>query len=200
MFHRSKNAAQGQIWPKTVFSNFKLGAKSAFCLIAILLHENIKRKKYYNKKMEIYIGILLTFILPWCLGIILYFKDKKIIATIVPFASMLGYTFNTIGLEGGFFSSLSSMPPHIAFILGNIGLLSIESCVLIYSIRHTKIKPFFWLFIITIIATLIDVIFIHIGILTYRNGWNIPCTILGYFISFNIIYLYYLWLRKIVIL
>ncbi len=152
--------------------------------------------------MRSYLGILGSFLLPWTIGIIFFLKDKKIFATIVPFATMLAYILNTIGIDFGFFYPLSAeyFKPHMLAILANTGLLPVLSSIFIYTIVHTKIKPIISNIIITVIATSIDFIFIAFKLLEYEKGWNYMCSMIAYFISFSIIYFYYLWLKKLIIL
>ena len=152
--------------------------------------------------MRLFAVILLSFILPWTLGIILYVKDKRMVVTIVPLACMLGYVLNTVGIDYGFFYPLpmDGIKPHTVAIFPNTGLLPIESCLFIYAVRHTKLKLVLLDIGISAISGLIDVIFIAVRFLAYNKGWNIPWTMLIYLISFYVIYLYYLWLKKLSIL
>ena len=148
---------------------------------------------------KLYIVILFSFILPWFIGIFLYFKDKQIIVTIAPFACMLGFILNTIGIDLGYFypPQLGNIKPHTIAILPNIGLLAIISCAFIFAVCHTKIKPFILNLLFTVIATPIDMILIYYKFLEYNKGWNILLTSLAYIISFYIIYFYYLWIKKL---
>lgn len=152
--------------------------------------------------MRLFVIISLSFILPWILGIVLYFKDKRMVVTIVPFACMLGYVLNTVGIDCGFFYALpiSGIKPHTIAIFPNTGLLPIESCLFIYAVRHTKFKLALLEIVISAISSLADVISIAARFLVYNKGWTIPWTMLMYLISFYVIYLYYLWLKKLSIL
>ena len=152
--------------------------------------------------MKLYIIIFSSFVLPWAVGIVFFLKDKKIFVTIAPFSIMLAYIFNTIGIDLGLFYPMpvKYLEAHTLAIFPNVGLLTVLSCIFIYLVAHIKIKPIILNIIITVIATSIDSIFIAAGFLEYNRGWNYLHSIVMYFISFSIIYLYYLWLKKLVVL
>lgn len=152
--------------------------------------------------MKLYIVIFFSFILPWFIGILLYSMDKQIIVTIAPFACTLGFILNTIGMDLGYFYPLQigKIKPHTVAIFPNTGLLAIESCLLIFMIHHTKYKTIILNLLMTIVSTLIDMIFIYFNFLEYKKGWNIPLTSLAYIIAFYVIYFYYLWMKKMEII
>ncbi|HEY5584530.1 MAG TPA: CBO0543 family protein [Ruminiclostridium sp.] len=152
--------------------------------------------------MRLFIIIFSCFILPWTVGIIFFFKDKKIFTTIAPFAAILAFILNTIGIDLGLFYPLpvEYLKANTVSIFADIGILSVLSCMFIYLVAHTKIKPIILNIVITVIATSIDWIFIATKFLEYDKGWNYLFSILMYFISFGIINLYYLWLKKLAIL
>jgi hypothetical protein len=148
--------------------------------------------------MKLYILIFLSFILPWIVGINIYLKDKKIIMIIAPFAAMLSFILNTPGIDYGFFypSPVNNIKLHTLAILPSIGFFSILSCLFVFTIRYTKISPLYSSFIFAIIGCAADLVYIGAGFLKYNNGWNILFSFLGFLISFSIIYLYYLALKK----
>lgn len=148
--------------------------------------------------MKLYNIIFFSFIFPWFIGIFLYFKDKQIILTIAPFSCTVGFILNTIGIDLGYFYPLTSGNTylHTVTIFPNIGLLSVETCFFIYAIRHTRINLTILNLLVSAISTLIDMIFIFAKLLEYNKGWNIPLSFLVYFVTFIVIYFYYLWIKK----
>lgn len=155
-----------------------------------------------SSNTKLYIIIIFCLIVPWFIGAFLYFKDKQLIVIIAPLACSLSFILNTIGIDLGYFypPQLGNIKPHTIAIFPNIGLITIQSCIFIFMIRHTKIKVVIINLLITIIATLIDMIFLYTNILVYRKGWTIPASIVMYFLSFYIIYFYYLWIKKLQIM
>jgi len=152
--------------------------------------------------MKLYILIFLSFILPWVIGINIYLKDKKIILIIAPFCAMLSFLLNTPGVDYHLFypAPISTIKAHTLAILPSIGLFCILSCLFVFSIRHSKIKPIYLNIIYSIIGCLADLMFITTGFLKYDNGWNMLFSLLGFLVSFNIIYIYYIVLRKFALL
>jgi hypothetical protein len=74
------------------------------------------------------------------------------------------------------------------------------SCLFVFTIRYTKISPLYSSFIFTIIGCAVDLVFIGAGFLNYSKGWNIPFSFLAFLVSFSIIYLYYLALKKLALI
>jgi hypothetical protein len=151
---------------------------------------------------KLYIIIVFCFIIPWFIGIFLYFKDKQLIVTIAPFACAIGFILNTIGIDLGCFYPLQigNIKPHTLAIFPNVGLLTIESCIFIFMVHHSRIKLLILNLVLTTIASVIDSIFLYTNILVYKKGWNIPFTLLTYFLTFYIIYFYYLRIKKLLII
>lgn len=148
--------------------------------------------------MRLLIIIIASFLLPWTVGIV-FIRDKKIVTIIAPFSSMVAYVLNTIGIDLGLFYPLpvEHLKTHTVSIFANIGILPVLSCLFIYFVTRTKIKPIVLNIAISIISTLIDSIFISAKYLEYAHGWDFLHSLLFYNISFCMIYLYYLWLKKI---
>jgi hypothetical protein len=148
---------------------------------------------------KLYSIIILCFILPWIIGIFLYFKDKGMMVTIAPFSCSIGFILNTIGIDLGYFypMQIGNMKPHTIAIFANIGLLTVEACIFIYLIAHTKIRVVILNLILSVIASLLDMIFIYANILVYTKGWNLQFSLLTYFLTFFVIYLYYLWIKNL---
>jgi hypothetical protein len=148
--------------------------------------------------MSIYIVIFLSFVLPWVVGVNIYHYDKKIILFLAPFSSMLSFLFNTPGIEYGlFYPTLDSSIKILTLsIIPNIGAFCILPCLYIYCIRHSKIKPAFLSIIFAAVGCIADLVYISAGYLKYDNGWNILLSCLCFFITLNIVYLYYLALKK----
>lgn len=152
--------------------------------------------------MKIYILIFLTLIIPWIIGINIYHKDKKIILVIAPFSSMLSFVLNTPGIEYGLFypQQVTNIRMLTLSILPSIGSFCILPCMFIFCIRHSKLKPIILNIIFIIVGSMSDLMFIAAGFLKYSDQWNIYFSAIGFFISYNIIYLYYLLLKKLTII
>ena len=147
--------------------------------------------------MKLFITILIGFILPWIIGAVLYFKDSRVIAVISPISCAIAFILNTLGIILGYFSpQVDNINQYLISCITNIGLFSIEPCILIFAIRHTRIKPLYLIILATVFASIIDLILLSAALLVYQKGWNIIWSIIGFFISFYIIYLYYLLLKK----
>ncbi len=149
--------------------------------------------------MKLFLSIILGFIAPWILGVYLYRRARLIIAIIVPFASALGFSLNTIGMDLGYFYPTVTTHTfmHSITILANLGLLAIESCLFIFLIERIRISTFLLNILVSLVSSLIDVLFIVLKLLAYNPPWNIYWTFIFYFICFYIINFYYLWVMKL---
>lgn len=152
--------------------------------------------------MEIYIVIMMSFIVPWIIGYNIYKKDKGIILLIAPFSATLSFVLNTPGLDYGYFypTSINNIKIHTLSIIANAGIFCIIGCLFIFTIRHwnTKLKPksLFVNIFYTVIGILIDLGLISAGFLNYGNNWGAIHSIAAFIFAFYIIYFYYLSLRK----
>jgi hypothetical protein len=148
--------------------------------------------------MKLFITILFGFIIPWIIGIIINFKDNKVITCIAPFSCAIAFILNDLGITLGYFHpSVYNYNPYLLSQITNIGLFTIESCILIFVKRNTRIKTMYLLVLTTIFASIIDLILFSTNMLIFGKGWNIMWSVILYFITFYIIYLYYLLLKKL---
>lgn len=148
--------------------------------------------------MKLFIVILLGFIVPWIIGIYLYTKDKKTVAVIAPFSSMLAFVLNEFGIQFGLFQPLPVYElKSFSALFVNAGMFAIEPCIYIYFLRQTKFRPVILNIIISIFATFIEYLLVSAGYIMYSEYWNIIYTYLSFFAAFMIVYLYYLLLVKI---
>jgi hypothetical protein len=148
--------------------------------------------------MKLFITILLGFIIPCIIGILIYLNDKKVVVFIAPMSCAVAFILNTLGIALGYFNpTIYNINPYLITGITNIGLFSIEPCIAIFALRHTKIKPIYLITLITVFATIIDLILLSTNLLVYKKGWNIMWSMFWFFFSFYIIYLYYLLLKKL---
>jgi hypothetical protein len=142
--------------------------------------------------------IVFGFIIPWIVGFMIYVKDKRVIAVISPFACMLAFVLNTIGIHFGFFyPKVGDINPYIITAITNMGLFTIEPCLLIFAVIYTRLKPLYLIGGMTLLSQLIDQALISQGFLEYAKGWSFFSSVIAYIISFYTVYLYYLLLKKI---
>lgn len=144
------------------------------------------------------LNIVLGFIIPWIFGVILYFKDKKIVLIIAPFSSILAYTVNEFCFHLNFWrlAPLNINDDYTSLSV-NLGLYSILGCYLIYYISRKHINSYLMILIFTIVTTILEYLGILFNLVSYGNGWNIGWTFLSYLIPYLLIYWYYLKLREI---
>lgn len=150
--------------------------------------------------MKLFVVIILSFVIPWIIGICQFSRAKYIIVLAVPFSSSLAFTLNTIGLDLSFFYPTVSSETimHTVGILGNIGIVPLESCIFIYLTEHTNVKKYILNILLSLVSTIIDLLFIRFKLLAYDNGWNMYWTFIMFFISFYIVYFYYIGVKKVV--
>ncbi|KGR74355.1 CBO0543 family protein [Ureibacillus manganicus] len=146
------------------------------------------------------LNITLAFVIPWIVCMLHIFKkDKRLVLTISSFSSVVGFTVNEIGEYFGFWSVSpfdKSHLPTIPFILGIFSVLGVYS---IYFLRKYK-RPYFVIFLFTLITTISEGIWLLMGLVKYGNGWNIGWTFVSYLFPFTFLYIYYLGLKRIKIL
>ncbi|MGH4051257.1 MAG: CBO0543 family protein [Clostridium sp.] len=143
------------------------------------------------------LNILVGFIIPWVFGIILYFKDKKIVLIIAPFASMLAYTVDEcFHLE---FWSLApfNINDDYTSLSVQLGLFSILGCYMIYYITKNMINAYFIIMFFTVITTILEYLGVLFNVVSYRNGWNIGWTFLSYLIPYLLVYWFYIKMRDL---
>ncbi|RNB84631.1 hypothetical protein EDM56_21235 [Brevibacillus fluminis] len=140
--------------------------------------------------------IFFAFVIPWIFGIWLYNKNDRIVLTIAPAFSVIATIIDHWGISNGFWQilpifndkSLSSLPY-------DIGLFPILACLLVYLIHLNK-HAFFWIIVISITATSLEVINLLLGKVIYGNGWNIIFTYVSYLIPNFLVFLYYRFLKS----
>jgi hypothetical protein len=94
--------------------------------------------KYNSGKMTlgIIINICAGLIIPWIFGIILYFKDKKVLFLFGPFAGLKAYTLNEFGFHLNFWRYIPVyLKDDLTTVSANLGFFLILSCYLIYYLR-----------------------------------------------------------------
>lgn len=141
---------------------------------------------------------LITFIIPWVFGVILYFKDKRILLIIAPIAGVIAYTFNALG---SFFKLWRFAPFDIdgnfTTMFANLGLYPILASYTIYYIHKKTLSPFGGILLFTLITTFLEYLALLFNLLTYSNGWNIGWTFVSYLIPYILVYLYYYKLKTL---
>lgn len=148
--------------------------------------------------MKLLITLIIGFLIPFTIGIFIYLKDFRVIMLIAPIACAVAFILNTLGIVLGYFSpTVDNINPYLITGITNVGLFSLEPCILIFAVRHSKIKPIYLLLLITIFSLLIDLALLSTNFLIYENGWNIIYSFIMFLISFLIVYLYYLLLKKL---
>ncbi len=149
--------------------------------------------------MKLFVAIILSFVIPWIIGIYYFNKKKDIIVLTAPFSCSLAFTLNTIGLDLGlFYPTISSKTfIHTVGIFGNIGIIPFESCIFLYLTEHTRIKKYILNIVLSFVSTITDLLFIRFKFLVYDNGWNLYWSFLMFFISFYIVNFYYIEVKKL---
>ena len=146
------------------------------------------------------LNVILGFVIPWIVCMFHIFKrDTKLVVTIGPFSSVIAFTVTEIGEYFGFwrvFPFDKSIVSPLPFILG---IYSIIGGYSIYFLRKYK-RPYLVIFLITLFATISEGIWSLLGMVVYGNGWNIGWTFLSYLFPLTLVYLYYLFLKRLKIL
>lgn len=144
------------------------------------------------------LNIILGFIIPWVFGVILYFKDKKIVLIIAPFSSILAYTVNEVCFHLNFWRLVPvNFNDDLTYVSVNLGLYPILGCYLIYYISKKYINSYLIILIFTIVTTIFEYLGVLFNLVFYGNGWNIGWTFLSYLIPYLLIHWYYINLKVI---
>ena len=146
-------------------------------------------------------NIILAFVLPWFIGILhLYKKDKLVLFFIAPFSSVISYVVNTVAYYFGYWE-ITPFPKlkNLASLPFELGFYPILACYLVFFIRKSK-NPYFVVFFMSLLTTLLELLCIYLGWIVYGNGWNIYLTFFSYLLPFLIVYWYYNYLIKPLIL
>ena len=146
------------------------------------------------------LNTLIVFIIPWIIALLhLNRKDRLILPLMAPFSSVIAFVINDFGHLFGFWElTFVSKNWEIAAALPfDMGLYPILSCYMIYFIRKNG-HPYIMILIMTTFTTLSETVFVFFGRVIYGNGWNNYWTFLSYLVPYVLVYVYYLYLRKIV--
>lgn len=138
------------------------------------------------------LNIILGFIIPWVFGVILYYKDKKVILIIVPFMAVWAYFLNEILFHLNFFrlAPLNIDDDYTTMAI-NVGLYPLLVSYLIYFIKSNKTSRFILVIIFALMPTIAEYLGLLFHIIIYKNGWNLGWSFLSY-ILYNLIgYWYY---------
>lgn len=141
-------------------------------------------------------NIVIALIIPWVLILILYFKDRKVLLTIAPFQSSIAYTINAFGFYFGFWDLYPFGHREIVHVPFDIGIYPMLSAWMVHYIKCKKMSPLIWIFIFTILTTVIESAGVIMGRIVYRKGWNIGWTFISYLIPYILNYVYYVQLKK----
>lgn len=136
-------------------------------------------------------NITVGFIIPWIFGIYLFSKYLDIFLIIYPFASVVAFIFNTLGMSLGFWTIVPQRYEHIIALGSNIGLFPILGAYFIIVIHKKKYNLYAILIIFTLITTIIEFIIILLKYASYSQGWNIFHTFLSYLVAYIIGYFFY---------
>lgn len=148
-----------------------------------------------------FLQTVFAFIVPWTICIMhLYKKDKMILFLFAPISSVLSSTINAFGFYFNFWEVYPYPKQKDLVILPfTLGIFSVLGSYFIYFIKKTN-KPYCTLFIMTLLSTLSELIFVYFGKVVYGNGWNIYLTFFSYLLPYLLLYLYFRYLIKIKIL
>lgn len=146
------------------------------------------------------LNIVIGLIIPWIIGIFLYFKEKELLLTTFPFASSLALVINAWGFNRNYWNLYPFECEHISDIPFDIGLYPIIGVYMLYFIRHTKLKPYFIISYAILLTTFLEFLGVLSGRVFYANGWNLLYTFFSYIFPYIIFYYFYLYLIKLKIL
>lgn len=144
-----------------------------------------------------FLNIVLGFFLPWIFGIILHYKDKKIMPIIVPFMVIWAYLLNELCFHLDLYRLVPvNIDDDYTTISVNLGLYPILGSYLIYFIKTKKVSPYILILKFAVFTTLLEYLGVLTGLVTYNNGWNLAWTLLSYIPPYTTSYWYYRALRK----
>ena len=126
------------------------------------------------------LNIIFGFIVPWFFGVILYFKDKKLLLVIAPFMSVWAYALNEIIFYFNFNRFIPlSINEDITTMSVNLGLFPILGSYFIYFVKLKRFSPYTLVVFFVLMTTLAEYLALMFGLLTYDNGWNIGWSLLS---------------------
>ncbi|KAJ49825.1 hypothetical protein BD780_001959 [Clostridium tetanomorphum] len=145
-------------------------------------------------------NFIIGFIIPWILGIFIYFKEKILLFVIAPFFSTVAYTVNTWGFYKDYWSLYPFNLGKVSSVPFDLGLYPVLSVYLVYLIKKSNINAYIVVILFSIFTTFLEALGIIIGKVAYHNGWNIFYTFFSYLFPYILVYYYYLNLKRINIL
>lgn len=142
------------------------------------------------------INILTFFILPWLIALFVIKIDIKIILMIAPFAAIAANILNTITIEYNWVDvSPYTFATNFESIPMVLGIIPVFSSVFISIVVNSN-NDFRWFLIFSIGNTLIEWLFLWLGLVRYSNGWNIAWTFVVYLAGYGSVYGYNKLLQK----
>lgn len=145
--------------------------------------------------------LFLVFLIPWVICLMhLYKKEKILLFFSGSIFSVVAYLMNALGFYFDFWEVLP-FPEQKSFasLPFDVGIYPVLSCYCIYFIKKTN-KPFLVLFLMTLLTTFLEGIFVFFERVIYQNGWNIYFTFFSYLLPYLCLYGYYRFLLKIRVL
>jgi len=140
--------------------------------------------------------IIVGFIVPWIVGIYLYFKNPKFMLIFVPIGMATAFLINDWGFNYFWKLKHSFKDLSLSALPFNLGLFPILCCLFIGTIHYKKFSVFWAFIVFTFGTTLMEFCVLLSRELTYRNGWNISLTAVSYFSAYIITFIYYKLIQK----
>ncbi|TDL34837.1 hypothetical protein E2R51_03700 [Jeotgalibacillus sp. S-D1] len=137
------------------------------------------------------INTLFYFILPWLIALFVIRIDIKIILVIAPFAAIAANILNTITVEYNWVDVTPyTFETNFESIPMVLGIIPVFSSIFISIVINSQ-NDFRWFLVFSIVNTLIEWIFLWLGLARYTNGWNIGWTFVVYLVGYGSVYGYY---------
>lgn len=144
----------------------------------------------------IWFVFLCGFVTPWVLSLfIVKRKEWLTVFVMAPFASIMGMTLDRMWFHLGYGAFHPNPTSSMDAIPCELGVFPVFVSIFVIFTERYRRK---WLFlcIFTTIVTLWEGFGILIGVVEYKNGWNLFETYVTYFVGFWVsFYWYELWLR-----
>ncbi|MCI2257251.1 hypothetical protein L2D08_23350 [Domibacillus sp. PGB-M46] len=139
--------------------------------------------------------------IPWIIALWhLHPKDKQLIPLIAPFAAVVAFIVNGLGVYFGFWRFYPFIELNVfATYPCNLGIFPVLGCYMIYFVQKTK-QPYVIVFGIALFTTLLEGLFLLMGKVVYGNGWNLFWTFISYLLPYLLGYWFYLYLQKLSII
>lgn len=112
-----------------------------------------------------FINTLFGLLVPWIAALFLLKKDLRIFLLTAPFAAVVAFTFDVLGIYFQFWridpkneiEMFAALPMYL-------GIYPILTAYLFYFIKRTGRNPAFWILIFSLLTTVIEFIGVMIGI------------------------------------